>query len=164
LSEFPIARAAAGCNPYVTPWGMLQPVSLLIGPPFQLLPDALTNYPNHYSFVQTAENHGAARRIISGLDELIGGELPSLEESRAIMSPDVYKPYYPLNYQYAGPSGLGLVSNLMRTLVYEHVRGPKVEFDLFHHHYKWYIWKRTYHWLKGTDINPTAQYVYSYVN
>jgi hypothetical protein len=83
------------------------------------------------------------------------------------MSSDVYTGHYPNRYPYAATfntSGVGLVSNAMKGIEGEYVAGLKVEFDLFFHHYKWYIWKRTYHLLDGYDIKSAADYVYDYVN
>jgi len=157
-----IPRSAAGCTPYKTPWGMLQPVSSLVGS------DATTFYPHHYPFIQTAENHGASEVLMSNKAELILRELPSLEDSRAIMNSDVYTAYpYPKAYPYSltPVKGTGLVSAEMKTLQNELVRGLKVEFDLpFGVHVKWYIWKRTYHMLDDYQNKSAVDYVYSYVN
>jgi uncharacterized protein (TIGR03437 family) len=136
-------RAAAGCTPYKTPWGMLEPGHSRVFNPFLFR-------PNHYSFIHTTENHGAAKRPLSGLDEMIGREKPPLEDSRSVHGNDIYT--------------RGLVRDGFRASEAEQTRGKVIKFKLFGHKYKWYIWKRTYHQMIDYQSKSAADYVYDYVN
>jgi hypothetical protein len=136
-------RAAAGCTPYKTPWGMLEPAHSRVFNPFQFR-------PNHYSFIHSAENHGADKRPLSGLDEMIGREKPSLEDSRSVHGNDIYS--------------RGLVRDGLKASEAQQTRGQVIKFKLFGHKYKWYIWKRTYHQLLNYQTKSAADYAYDYVN
>jgi uncharacterized protein (TIGR03437 family) len=143
-SAYPfVPRAAAGCTPHKTPWGMLEPYGIQVFNPYNFR-------PNHYSFIQTTENHGADKRILSGLDELIGREHRSLEDSRSVHGNDIYT--------------RGLVSNSLKASEIQMSRGRVVRFKLFGIKYKLYLWKRTYHRFDNYQNRSAADYAYDYVN
>jgi hypothetical protein len=144
FSRYPlIPRAAAGCTPHKTPWGMLEPFGIRVFGPLDFR-------PNHFSFIQTTENHGADKRILSGLDEMIGRELPSLEDSRSVHGNDIY--------------ARGLVKNSLMASEIQQTRGRVIKFKLFGFKYKLYLWKRTYHRFYDYQNRSAADYVYDYVN
>ena len=120
---------------------MLEPVGYLAG-----VFNPLARMDNHYSFLQTSEDHDG---------DLLGENyVPNLEpdtrteETRAISDDRVYS--------------LGLVDNAMRSIEYEHVTGTKIEFNFFGPH-SWWIWKRTYHRPVGWDTKLGDDYVYDHV-
>ena len=135
-------RAAAACTPYKSPHGMIERVRWLKFKP-------LNYYKNHYSFIQTAENHGAAKRAENKIDGLIGGGSPWQEDVRAIMDPYVYTS--------------GLVHPDVKYLQDEVKMGEFIRFKLFGVQHKIYIWRRTYHRLHGWESKAAMDYVYDYV-
>lgn len=136
-------RAASGCTPYKTPWGML------VNPLWSLKKNPTTFYPNHFAFIQTAENHGGSRRWFSQEDGLQGGEQPGMEDVRANHDDSIYT--------------LNLVNTSMKDAQVESIRGRAIRFRLGTKRHKIYLWKRTYHRLSGWDSLPAAEYVYRYV-
>jgi len=145
-----VHRAAAACSPWKSPWGMIEPVA-----GYRFFPTSY--YPNHYSFVQTTENHVAKKYPLFARGELLGGESPQLEDARAILSGTILingvpKPIYGT-----------LVDPRIANMQEETVRGKYIEFKLFKRRYKLWIWKRTYHRLSGWQSKSALDYVYDYV-
>ncbi len=134
-------RAAAGCTPYKTPWGMVfQPIWGLRNQP-------VTFYPNHYAFIQTAENH--TKLLFAPKDGMKGGEYPNLEDVRANGDYSIYT--------------LNLVDPAMKNSQVESIKGRSIRFKLFGKKHRIYLWKRTYHRLDGWENQPAAEYIYRYV-
>jgi hypothetical protein len=152
--------ASAGCIPWLSPTGMVQPVAI---PFLPSLPgyDALKRLDNHYSFLQSAADHysGAIDPVDNDYYKTPPASDPkrNWEESRVITSNDVY-------------DKCG-VSATMKNLQEEYIRGKKIG--------PWYIkipfikkrwtigpfwiWKRKYHLLQGSDYLNQLYYVYQYV-
>ena len=139
VSATPVPRASIGCNPYKAPWGMIEDVPDL-GEPFSA---PLSTYANHYSFIQSANNHSS----------FVEGDARDLEEVRTINDDAVYR--------------LGLVSTALQGMEEEEVRGRKITFRInlgFRSmSYDWWIWKRTYHRLQGWQQKHATDYVYDHV-
>lgn len=127
------AVASSGCTPYKTPWGML------FNPIYWLHSGPDTFLPNHFSFIQTANFHRAMRDLTEF----------GLEDVRAIKDNTVY--------------ARNLVKPGMRTIQVQSTRGRKVSFRLFGKRHIWYLWRRTYHRLQGWEGQPSAFYIYEYV-
>jgi hypothetical protein len=144
---FPILRAAGACAPSKAPWGMIEPIV-----PYFRIFGPLKYYSNHYSFLQTGEDH---------YDIKDRTDAPRWD-TRAVLDPSIYA---------TNPGGiaLGLVRDELKTAEVQRRRGLPVTFTLFHHTFKWWIWKRTYHVVNGidgasTDVLAAADYIYDYVD
>ena len=142
-----IPRAAVACAPSKTPWGMLEPIV-----PYVRIFNPLVYYHDHYSFLQTGEDH---------LDLLYRTDAPRWD-SRAVLDASIYTTN-------VGGIALGLVRDALKTAQVQRHRGWPVKFKLFGVQHTWWIWKRTYHLLNGidglsTDQLAAADYVYDYVN
>lgn len=148
--------AAAGCIPYKTPWGMVEPY-LASAWPFPMYYRA-----GHYPFIQSSADHSGARR---GAPYDSWGE-HNPEETRTLVH----------SYLYSS----GLVDSAMQTNQEEVVKGKSVKFPPIKLpvgvkccplKLKWkeftlppiWIWKRTYHYLKGWQTKMPMDYVYDYV-
>jgi len=123
---------------------MLEPIF-----PYFRIFNPLNYYHNHYSFVQTGEDH---------YDIVERTDAPRWD-SRAVLDASIYT---------TNPGGiaLGLVRDALKTAQVQVHRGRPVRF--LSHRLGW-IWKRTYHLLNGidglsTDDMAAADYVYDYVN
>jgi hypothetical protein len=140
LDVFP--RAAGACAPQKTPWGMVEkPIGGYN--PFPILQSGDTGYyHNHYSFVQTAEDH---------FDLLERTDAPRWD-SHAVLSSDVYTH--------------GMVNTAFEKAQYQLRRGLPLYFKCCGgiQFGPWWIWHRDYHLLNGTDQLAAADYVYDYVN
>ncbi|MBL8229333.1 MAG: hypothetical protein JNL98_12675 [Bryobacterales bacterium] len=127
------AVASSGCTPYKTPWGML------FNPISWLHSGPNTFLLNHYSFIQTANFHRAMRDLTEF----------GREDVRAIKDNTVY--------------ALNLVKTDMRSQQMQSTRGRKITFRLFGKRHTWYLWRRTYHRLLGWESQPSAYYIYQFV-
>jgi hypothetical protein len=165
-----IPRAAGACAPLKTPWGMIEPtvpyyldyqVPQIPQIP-ALTPWPLSYYKNHYSFLQTAEDHYG---LLKGTD-------PGRPDTSAVLESTVYtKPQYCLPVSDAWctslyTSGTGLLNTAFKTAQYPATRGYSRTFHVpfVTNPIKWWIWKRTYHLLNNWQIMGAADYVYEYVN
>ena len=140
----PFPRSAAGCIPYKSPWGMIEPVGVL---PSEF--DPLARLLNHYSFLQTSEDHSGD---LGGEAYLFADPPHRTEETRAITNDKVYT--------------LGLVDSAMKTIEEEELKGRKITFRLppvIGKKREWWIWKRTYHRPEGWGARLGNDYVYDHV-
>ena len=128
---------------------------------FQAPNSPLTFYPNHFSFLQTSEAHGAFTSKKNPLwrdDDLIGRGDPQYADVRAIVDPKVYasdtRPLF-LNQS--------LVSPTMKALEEFSRVGRYVPLRLFNRTFKIYIWRRSYIRLQGWQTRAAMDYAYDYV-
>lgn len=171
-------HVAGTATPYVSPTGMLQPVSdSKTGTQF----DTLARYPNHYSFTLSASDH------FTGTHDKMG-ELTSVffsptyqdafspafqntsagacvEETRVITDKAVYLSYKTFKPYPGDDQPLVKISDVPRMV--EIVRGRSIRFGIkfFKKRItktKW-IWKRRYHLLEGWESKKQFDYVYDAV-
>jgi hypothetical protein len=151
---------SAGCVPWLSPTGMVQPV-LLSRLPGQSGHDALKRIGNHYSFIQSAADHYSGATDVSNTspfpDYYTSFGRRNWEEVRVVTSNDVYTK--------CGVSGQ--IANMQE----EHIRGKKITFSFKLFGKRWshsfWIWKRKYHFLNGSGDSGGGKnqldYVYGYV-
>jgi SdrD B-like domain len=158
-ASLPPNLAAAGCTPFISPTGMIQPFA-------GGTPDPLRRYTNHYSFIQSASDHmiGPVGTYDKGgcknRDYLVtAGSFQNNEEERVITNPVVYQP----DARFAGDPQ-PLVNSAMKTAVSEEVRSKKKKLFSFKKKTIYlYIWKRYYHLLDGYECMDEVDYVHQYV-
>lgn len=152
---------AAGATPWTSPTGMLQPVGATLFGPW----DPKSRYPLHFSYLQSASDHFA-----DSTDENYGyhgehyrdtGTSTNFEEVRVLTNAQVYSPY---SIAYYPHDNQPLLSPACTPGVEEIVKGRNVTFTIkiFGHKFTktWWIWKRRYHRLIGSDTLVEADYVY----
>lgn len=157
---------AGGATPWVTPTGMLQPVrndlSNFMGGVFS----TLRRYENHFSFLQSASDHFGPNGSFGGFNGVYYKDtLPftaqekNWEETRVLTDERIYDEYrmvYPLDNE-------PLLTEGLEPKLHEVVRGRVIQFKLFGKKYKWWIWKRRYHLLAGSQTLQEMDYVYRYL-
>ena len=178
------AQIAAGCTPWVSPDGMVQPVWFTT-PGF----DATARYNNHFSFLQSTSDHfigplddqqsgsgaGAYSATACYLQTLeIGGtghtclnsSEDNNEETRVITDPFVYQRVCPAGVVDIGQAACAaLVNPAVGGLVVREQRGKSISFKLCHscrRHTLWF-WRRVYDRLAGWQTMTENDYVFKYV-
>lgn len=165
-TAIPYPFVSAGAVPFLSPSGMVQPV-LLNG-----LPNSMSRYPNHYSFIQGASDHHSSTILNSPVIgyfspypdyystpwPFTGGTLAlenNYEEVRVIADNAVYSK--------------GLLSNSLPTNQ-EDVKGLKWTITIKwpwpinkKQVITWWIWKRTYNRMPDYNTMNDVDYVYKYV-
>jgi len=173
------AQIAGGCTPWVSPDGMVQPVSATYA-------DSTLRYNNHYSFLQSTSDHfigpledqqsgsGAGTYLPTecyletvGTDHwCLGNSEDNSEETRVITDPAVYQRVCPPGVVDTGqPACAALVNPVVGGLVVRQVRGKFISFKLCHHctrHTLWF-WRRVYDRLAGWQTMTENDYVFKYV-
>lgn len=154
---------AATCTPYLSPTGMVMPVtSSFSGTQF----DARKRYRNHYSFVQHLGEHSydGGGSVNNRWPSVTGDPATAtrryipygtfnVEESSAVTDASIYTRSIDNNgTRLAKPIGSR-----------EHVRGRKLSFKLFGKRRTWWIWKRTYHTLDKGEQKQSSHYAYEFV-
>ncbi|MBI4472904.1 MAG: hypothetical protein HY646_09565, partial [Acidobacteria bacterium] len=170
------ARVGAACTPYLSGWGMVEPLDSIVADPPAASP--LNYYPNHYPLIQSGEKHFSLK----------GGDQAKYEDTLATSGRGVDI----MNR----PGGLGLVDRAIENILQEEVRGEEISFWLpinisvstgscpaqppvapnkwckrigafrvlyNKKWYAWWVWKRTYHRLYDWRQTPAAEYMYRYV-
>lgn len=157
---------AAGATPYVSPTGMLQPVSQEYSPAGGFNP--LRRSPNHFSFIQSAADHfGGSTGLGSKYPGGFNGDYyrntfgeHNLEETRVITDPGIYLPYT----MFYSKDNQPLLTTDKVPKLEEIVRGRRVHFKIKILGVKisktWWIWKRHYHLLTGWQNKTQMDYVY----
>lgn len=158
-TSLPPSLAAGTCTPFISPTGMLQPFAGGL--------DSLQRYNKHYSFIQSASDHMVGP--IGTYDEggcknrdyaITAGSYQNSEEERVITNPVVYQ----ADARFAGDPQ-PLVNSAMQTAVIEHMKYKRIKISIFKKKNPkyFYIWKRYYHLLDGSDCMDELDYVHQYV-
>lgn len=164
---------AGGCTPYLSPTGMLMPVT---GTHAGTVWDTRNRYGNHFSFIQSSADHsyeggsdpsnqwpsakpGGASSVSIPRQYLPSSNFgPNCEEMSAVTDSGIYKKF---------ADGTYLVQPSFQNEMHQVVRGLKFTFKLFKNSKKTYsrwIWKRNYFLLDGLGCErSSSHYVYQYV-
>jgi len=155
------AAMAAGCTPYTSPAGMLQPVA---DGRAGTSVDALARSPRHHTFLVTSSDHVVgprAQRIDRDYRASEPSGARSWEEVRVITDPAVYAP----DARFPAVDPAPLIARSPEVEV--HARGRNVVFDVLRagrtYRRTWYLWQRTYLWPEGSETLDEVDYVYRHV-
>jgi hypothetical protein len=164
---------ASGATPYISPTGMLQTIAAEYGGGSAgLSASPLNRNPNIFSYLQSASDHfKGTHDQVMGFNGVLYGNSPiydiangegNFEETRVITDPAIYATYtmpYGDNQPLLRPQNTPTVK--------ERIRGLKVTFTLKLFKKKWtkhfWVWKRRYHLLDGSDNKRQFDYVYESV-
>jgi hypothetical protein len=170
---------SAGAVPSLSPSGMVQPVLI----PALPLRDSRSRYGNHYSLIMSASDHfwgplgneGETPSHFTPPDYryqptvLVPTTPPFIqedhngEETFVVTDPAIYQVAKNRFFTYP----CRIVNPGISNLVEERTRGKSVTFSfkIFGHRFTktWWIWKRKYHWLNGTETKTECDYMYEYV-
>jgi hypothetical protein len=160
------AYASAGCVPWLSPTGMVQPV-LTSREPDEKSYDALKRWNRHYSFIQSAADHFSGPTDLDNLNDpsppypnyyrTYGKE--NYEEVRVITNSHLYTTLV---------NGNPIVHYSMIPLQKETIRGKGITFTIkipfIKKRWTWklWIWKRKYHFLEDGQYHQ-LHYVYDYL-
>lgn len=161
----PLNYLAGMCTPYLSPSGMVLPVvNSMRSTPW----DPRRRYPNHYSMIQSIEDHSyngggdAANPWPSSVGAPASAPRHYLEprsgwvnneESSAVTDAGIFRQF---------PDGSYLVKPQFANSV-EIVKGKSIKFRLFRRTHKVWLWKRTYERLAGWETKQSSHYVYEFV-
>lgn len=155
------AGMAAGCTPFVSPAGMLQPVADALAGTAR---DALARLPGHHAFLLTASDHETgprAGRIDRDYRDSQPGGARGWEEVRVITDPAVYAP----DERFAAIDPAPLIARPPAVEV--HARGRRVDFDVVRlgrtYRRSWWLWRRTYLLAEGSEARDAVDFVYGHV-
>jgi alpha-tubulin suppressor-like RCC1 family protein len=148
--------AAAGCDPHLSPTGMLQPVEQDFG-------DATRRLKNHHSFIQTAAAHSIASITDEGRDYKKALGWRSSEETRVITDDSTYTlKGNDLRSRDGRDPGL-VVAPAMKTMQRERQKGWRIRIGFRGFSKTFWIWKRRYMQLDQTGDKDQGDYVYENV-
>jgi hypothetical protein len=158
--------ASGTCTPYLSPSGMMQPVDIPLGGPY----DPRNRIPNHFSFLQSSSAHSiASLSTFDGRNYKESFGVSNFEESRVITDDSVYTQRGNDALSRAGTDPGVLISSAMKTMQTERVKGWsftvsfRIPFTSKRIKKTFWLWKRRYQNLAGLHEKDQGDYVYQNV-
>ncbi|MBK9106389.1 MAG: hypothetical protein IPL92_17960 [Saprospiraceae bacterium] len=148
---------ASGSIPYLSPTGMVQPITSIINHP-------QIHYDNHFSFIQSCSEHWLPQVYYHltdcEYDVTLPGKSSNTEEELVVFYSNLFSPTL------IDPA---IISQMVETIREKHINYPWIKMVTRHGiprptiiWKKFYIWKRTYHTLNDNCMFD-ADYAYKYL-